>query len=45
MTSSCCGSIPQSTATGNDGIEHCRNMKYLNEDFCILENTVLMGSI
>lgn len=39
-----CGSVPQNAAFGNDEIEHFCNMQYLNEDFCILENTVLMGS-
>lgn len=45
MTLNCCGSIPQSAALGNDGVEHFCNMQYLNEDFYILENTVLMGSV
>lgn len=45
MILSCCGSIPQSAAFGNDGIEHFFNIQYLNEDFYILENTVLMGSV
>lgn len=45
MTLSCCGSVPQRAAFGNDGIEHFSKTQYVHEDFYTLENSVRMGSV